>query len=130
MKRISFDKRFVNEAGNDLIPGNIHTIRRNYEYWKRFEGKEVALFTWEGKPYRSKQRVFCVKRIVNVQEVEFQFKKGLGMWFSFNGVVRVCNSIISENDGFESMKDFYMWFWNHNYNPGKMAILHFTEFKY
>jgi hypothetical protein len=42
MKRISFDPRFVNEAGNDLIPGKIHTIRQNYEYWKKFEGREVG----------------------------------------------------------------------------------------
>jgi hypothetical protein len=69
MRRISINPRFINKAGNDLVLGKIHTIRQNYDYWKKFEGQEVALFTWEGKPYRSKQKVFCVKRIVSVQEV-------------------------------------------------------------
>jgi hypothetical protein len=52
------------------------------------------------------------------------------MWFTFNGFVRVCNSIISKNDGFKDRQDFFMWFWNGNYKPGKMAVLHFTDFRY
>jgi hypothetical protein len=72
MNRISFNPRFVNEAGNNLIPGKIHTIRQNHGYWKHFEGQEVVLFTWEGKPYGSRQKIFCVKRIVNVQEIEYE----------------------------------------------------------
>jgi hypothetical protein len=34
MKRISFNPRFVKEAGDDLIPGKITTIRENYRYWE------------------------------------------------------------------------------------------------
>jgi hypothetical protein len=56
MKRISFSPRFVNEMGDDLVSGKIHTIRQNYFYWKKFEGRHAALFTWEGKLYRSKQK--------------------------------------------------------------------------
>jgi hypothetical protein len=50
MKRISFNAQFVNESGDGLILGKIHTIRQNYSFWKKFEGRDVELFTWEGKP--------------------------------------------------------------------------------
>jgi len=130
MKCISFNPRFANEAGNDLLPGKIHTIRRNYEYWKRFEGQEVALFTWEGKPYRSKQKVFCVKRIVSVQEINFYINHHLWTSCSFHlADGRKLNYItLAKNDGFDDPLDLIRWF--ENYKPGKMAILHFTDFWY
>jgi len=134
MKRISFNPRFVNEAGNDLIPGKIHTIRQNYDWWKKFEGKEVALFTWEGKPYQkgSKQKVFCVKKIVSVQEV-FYGKIALCQCFTQFEHPTVGNRafdkrIMARNDGFNDVMDFDIWFMN--YKPGKMGILHFTDFRY
>ena len=52
MKHISFNPRFVNEDGNDLVPGKIHTIRQNYLFWKRFEGKEVACLFGKGSHTR------------------------------------------------------------------------------
>jgi hypothetical protein len=127
MKRISFNPRFVNEAGNDLISGKIHTIRQNYEYWKKFEGKDVALFTWEGKPRRkdSKQKVFCVKRIVSVQEAEFREKNGCYGFF-VDGLL-MGDGRIAKNDGFKTSRDLHEWF---NYKSAKMAILHFTDFRY
>ena len=133
MKRISFNPQFVNEAGNNLIPGKIHTIRQNFEYWKKFEGRELALFTWEGKPYRSKQKVFCVKRLVGVQEINFiKSKQGI-LWFTVNKYIQL-TSEIAENDGFFNSygsidtEGFCNWF--KNYKIGKMAILHFTDFRY
>ena len=131
MKHICFNKRFVNATGNDLISGKIHTIRQNYDYWKKFESREVALFTWEGKPYRSKQKVFCVKTIVSVQEVLFITDNNIP-WFLINGMQ--LNSHITMNDGFIDSdgiidtKAFFDWF--ANYKSGKMAVLHFTDFRY
>jgi len=134
MKHISFDPRFVNAAGNDLISGKIHTIRQNYEYWKRYEGKEVALFTWEGKPYQpgSKQKVFCVKRIVSVQEIEFKKKAGMAPWFEINDEAYLGEdlSMIARNDGLDNKYSFMNWFTNPIYKSGKMAIIHFTDFRY
>jgi hypothetical protein len=129
MKRISFNPRFVNEAGNGLIPGKIHTIRQNYDCWKRFEGKEVALFMWEGKPYRSKQKVFCVKRLVSVQEIilHFRYECGKLLWFTAGKAKLLIEELI-KNDGFQNDVDLFRWF--ENYKPGKMAILHFTDFRY
>jgi len=126
MKRIAFNPRFVNAAGNDLISGKIHTIRQNYEYWKRFEGQDVALFVWEGKPYRSRQKVFCVKRIVSVQAIYFQNRREI-YWHDENcEIIKIRK--LSANDGFENWHDFCAWF--SNYKSGKMAILHFTDFRY
>jgi len=127
MKRISFNTRFINKDGNDLIFGKIHTIRQNYEYWKRFECKEVALFVWEGKPYHSKQKVFCVKQIVSVQCVIYCNNY---FWKDFNNGVRLSTKKLATNDGFENCKDFMNWFKDGDFNSGKMAIIHFTDLKY
>lgn len=127
MKRISVNPRFVNETGDDLIPGKIHTIRSNYDYWKRFKGKELALFTWEGKPYGkgSKQNVFCIKKIVYVEKVRYWG----GCFFRFTNYPSIIDSEeIARNDGFKTNKDFYNWF--EEYKPGFMAIIHFIDFRY
>jgi len=129
MRRISFNPMFINAEGNNLIPGKIHTIRQNYDYWKKFEGQEVALFTWHGKPYQkgSTQKVFCTKRIVSVQEIELCEKGSEYRWLT-SDKRPIHGLILSNNDGFYLFGDFANWFIN--YKPGKMAILHFTHFKY
>jgi hypothetical protein len=137
MKRISFNPHFVNAAGNDLIPGKIHSIRQNLGFWKQYEGREVTLFTWEGKPYRSKQKVFCTKRIVSVQEVELHIiKRQLDKNFTRVSLDFLLNGwslnleTLSKNDGFYSLQEFKEWFVFGKYKPGKMAILQFTDFRY
>jgi hypothetical protein len=129
MKRLSINPRFVNEAGNDLIPGKIHTIRQNYAFWKRFEGEDIALFTWEAKPYRSKQKVFCVKRLVSVQEI---IRWSNDLYTLTANVINEddiigCEALL-KNDGFSDMEEFANWF--ASYPEDEMAILHFTSFKY
>jgi len=131
MKRISFNKRFINAAGNDLMPGKIHTIRQNFEYWKKFEGKEIALFTWKGKPYQkgSKQKVFCIKRIVSVQSIKYLAHAGMQKWFEIDGVDITAQ--LGMNDGFwHEPNRLLIMHWFLNYEPGKMAVLHFTDFRY
>jgi hypothetical protein len=124
----------MNEAGNDLIAGKIHTIRQNYNFWKRFEGQDAALFTWEGKPYRSRQQVFCVKKIVGVQKVslkeELYGKKIMSRkssWFEIDGY-KIPLPEMAKKDGFSNAGDFKYWFWF--YPAGELAILHFTDFRY
>ena len=126
MKRISFNHRFINAAGDDLIAGKIHTIRQNYEYWKRFEEREVALFTWEGKPYQkgSKQKVFCVKKIISVQQISVG-----GYYFECED--RFIDPVIfAKNDGFNHGYELCDWFSIDKRKSGEMAILHFTDFRY
>jgi hypothetical protein len=135
MKHISFNDRFVNESRDDLIPGKVHTIRSNYDFWKRFEGKDIALFTWNGPPYRkgSKQKIFCVKKIVYVQRVFYIGFPGYAEFRIPGDVYKVKDRIIptellAKNDGFLDLDDFNLWF--RYYKHGEMAILHFTDFRY
>jgi hypothetical protein len=135
MKRISVNPRFVNNTGDGLVPGKIHTIRQNYDFWKTFEGQDVALFTWEGKAYRSNQIVFCTKHITKVQRIKKE-TDGItpGSPFTF---YRAPNEsyheqlLISElalNDGFLSESEFIDWFLE--YPDVYMALIQFTDFKY
>jgi len=127
VRRISINPRFVNEAGNDLIPSKIHTIRANFDFWKKFEGKDVALFVWEGKPYQkgSKQKVICVKRIVRVQSIKYLAHC---FWEDRFYDFMLDMEKIAINDGFKNIQDLRYWF--ADYKPGKMAVLHFTDFQY
>jgi hypothetical protein len=126
MKRISIDKRFVNIDGTNIIENKIHTLRRNFAYWKKFEGQDIALFTWEGKPYRSKQKVFCVKRLVSVQKV---IKSEVAdFWLSLADKYPIPINVIANNDGFENKSDFIDWFIKYPF--GAMAVLHFTDYRY
>jgi hypothetical protein len=129
--RLEFNPRFINKTRNDLIPGKIHTIRRNYKWWKRFEGREVELFFWKGKPRQkgSKQKVFCVKKIVSVERVFF--KSGINSFYPTADMqlgTFIKSGTLARNDGFLTYKGFNQWF--NKYNSGEMAIIHFTSFKY
>jgi hypothetical protein len=128
----------VNEDGNDLVTGKIHTTRGNYNLWKRFEGQDAALFTWEGKPYRSKQRVFCVKRIVAVQAITFVQKRGVSWVIKDNGEI-IDPLLLAANDGFigddwdglgKERAAHEMFDWLRDYPDGDMALIHFTDFRY
>jgi hypothetical protein len=134
MRRIVFNPRFVTEAGTDLVEGKVHTIRKNFLHWKKFEGQDVVLFTWDGKPYRSRQRVFCVKKLVSVQEVfvtASRDRQPLEFFVedaSLDPDKMLDNETLAKNDGFSIYKEFESWFLN--YPEGIMAILHFTDFRY
>jgi len=132
MKHIAFDRRFVNAAGDGLVEGKIHTIRSNYFYWKQFEGQDLALFTWNGKPYQkgSRQKVFCVKKLISVQRV---IKSGIANFFlSPDSTNPIPKDLITKNDGFNERSEFRDWFIKGEYPDysEQMAILHFTDFKY
>jgi hypothetical protein len=128
---MAFNPRFVNGAGDDLIAGKIHTVRQNYDFWKRFEGQDAALYAWQGKPYRSIQRVFCVNQIDSVLPV-------LRDWscFYFDGhfledghLLESSDDLLFKNDGFESLNEFRDWFRDYPCTVD-MAVVHFTEFRY
>ncbi|MDR0586779.1 MAG: hypothetical protein LBG26_06025 [Treponema sp.] len=123
---MSFNGRFVNEAGTDLVSGKIHTLRQNFAYWKNFEGRDIKLFVWEGKPYRSSQKVFCIRHIFCVQKV---WHKKAGHFYKDHGLddpISMCS--LSYNDGFRGLIWFMDWFGD--YPDGEMTIVHFTDFQY
>jgi hypothetical protein len=133
MKTIPVSRRFANSEGDGLVEGKIHMIRANYDYWKRFEGKDVALFYWEGKPFRSRQYVFCVKRIMSIQEVYMQ--KGYNgekieflLETPFGTDEILDTGELWKNDGFRERESFEDYF--AKYHGGDMEILHFTNFRY
>jgi len=127
--RLSFDRRFV--SGDDLVAGKIHTIRRNYDFWKKREGKEVELFYWEDKPYKSKQVVFCVKKIEFVQGILYsgtRFHADIG-WKTVLYYGKEMDAL-ARNDGFDNWHDFLHWFMERKYKKGRMGIIHFTGMRY
>jgi hypothetical protein len=114
----------VNGAADGLVPGKIHSIRRNYPFWKSLENRDMAFFTWEGEPYRSKQKVFCVKRLVSVEKIRHA---GRGHFFT-ESERYIPMGQLAMNNGFTDEDEFMRWFIN--YPEGEMAVLHFTGFEY
>lgn len=112
-----------------------HTIRGNYELWrKRFdkikEGKAIlSVRCWEGKPRNSKQ----------IELLQFDNTKGIGIEkIVFDDYLYTClindkrfefnSEMIAENDGLNSM-DFEEWF--KGFDMSKEAvIIHFGPFRY
>jgi hypothetical protein len=134
MKRISFDKRFVNKTGNDLIPEKIHTIRQNYRHWEKFENRFVELFFWDGKPYQkgSKHIVFAVRGIEKVERI-LKDTDGFTPGSPFSIYRRQNNAFteklplseLAANDGL-SEKEFIEWF--AKYPDGYLALIYFSEY--
>lgn len=126
-----------------LLNGSkIHTIRSNYELWKkRIDEVNAGLAilsvrNWSGKPYNSKQEIICEldkNSGLSVQDLYFDCQM-LSESFISNETSEnktqtyVSNSIISENDGL-SLEDFKEWFKNYDLSE-PMAIIHFTPFRY
>jgi len=126
VRHISFKPRFINAAGIDLLPDKIHTIRQNFDYWKSYEGLEVALFTWEGVPYKSKHHIFCTKKLYHVQKVTKS--EVADFWKSLDDKNPIPIKTIAINDGFKNHCEFIDWFVEYPF--GEYVILHFTDFRY
>lgn len=120
------------EFVDKIICGSkIHTIRANYDLWKKRidlvnEGKAIlSLRYWSGKPYNSKQYEFMILTKVGIQKLQWKLFKG---WYiddksTFPGL----EFEIAKNDGL-SYQDFYDWFFPWPTDP--CAIIHFTELRY
>jgi hypothetical protein len=117
----------------------IHTIRANYELWKkRFDqidaGKAVlSVRVWKGKPYNSKQKEifrFDKTHSIGIQKIKsWDFEKGFAFYIGKNrNVLPVNIGELAKNDGL-SLDDFDNWFAGYDLNK-PMAIIHFTEFRY
>ena len=110
----------------------LHTIRLNYELWKkRFEEINagtayLSLRYWEGKPYKSKQKEFLQLNNtdgIGVQKISFP----LGVFIDdYDSDVSIKD--IAQNDGL-SWEDFKEWFGEIPYGS-EYVIIHFTKFRY
>ena len=118
----------------------IHTIRGNYELWKkRFNEIDkgnacLSLRQWEGMPYRSKQIEFAKLTKddgIGIQKLKsIDPEKGYVFYVATNNVLPVELSEIANRDGL-SKSDFIEWFKGVAiYDDKPMAIIHFSKFRY
>jgi hypothetical protein len=114
----------------------LHTIRANYELWKkRFdevnEGKAVlSLRYWTGKPYNSKQQEFLQLTKddgIGVQKIDFSYDYLYNVLID-GKIVTLSSAEIPTHDGL-SHQDFESWFKGYDLSK-PMAIIHFTKFRY
>jgi len=116
----------------------IHTIRANYDLWKRRidevnAGKAVlSLRYWTGKPYKSKQQeviTFSRGSGIGVQNLEWTLDHSCNdrpMIFPSCELISIED--LAKNDGL-SFDDFKAWFKGYDLSK-PMAIIHFTDFRY
>ena len=122
----NLQKLFSNESKK------IHTIRGNYDLWKKRadkinEGTAVlSIRYWSGKPYNSKQVEICILEKIGLQKILFD--DYLYSCLIDNKRCSVSSDSIPEKDGLND-SDFEDWFKGYDFdNP--MAIIHFTNFLY
>lgn len=117
----------------------IHTIRANYEFWKKRideikAGNAVLiLFEWKEKPYRSKtNELFRFDKYseIDVQKLDFvqNYIKAPFVYKSETENLMINYIDLSENDGL-SEQDWKSWFKSYDLSE-PMAIIHFTSFRY
>lgn len=116
----------------------LHTIRADYEEWKRKidevnRGEAVLrVICWSGEPYNSKQLLIATLDKYSgcvVQKLLFeQSNINTPIVNEENWYKGYQLNTISKNDGL-SLDDFKSWF--RSYDLSKpMAIIHFTKFRY
>lgn len=130
---------------NDEI--KIHTIRGNYEFWKKRIDKVnaglaiLSIREWTGKPYASKQVELKQLTSAGIQKIntlevhkfgDYGYSLAIDENINIYGeqdidgeTVKTKRSLF-ENDGLTEL-DFYAWFNKPLKNP---CIIHFTDFRY
>jgi len=135
-----FPKKHIKEKQPTLFIENIikgikiHTIRRNFDLWrKRMDDvnagiAELSLRFWTGIPYKSKQKEFLrLNKHSGCGYQQLDFDAALGIFIdSYDSYVSIKE--IAKNDGL-SFDDFKSWFKNYNLSE-TMCIIHFTNFRY
>lgn len=117
----------------------LHTIRANYELWKkRFDeiaagNACLAIRQWTGRPYCSKQvELARLTREdgIGLQKLEIVKEKYISreLWLGYADERQIGVNNLAQNDGL-SLNDWIEWFKNYKLNQ-PMAIIHFTKFRY
>jgi hypothetical protein len=131
---IDFKMAWKHDLDLDFTSSKIHTIRANYDLWrKRIEQvylgeAELSLRYWSGKPYNSKQVEFLRLRKddgIGIQKLEFA---GNEITNTITTTAWINPDKLCVNDGL-SFKDFCDWFKGYDLSKS-MAIIHFTKFRY
>lgn len=134
------DSELTYYKSNENVWPKLHTIRSNYQLWKKRmeevqQGKAVIeLYYWSGNPYRSKQVVFaildrhsgCGVQKIDLSKLEFHHYPYI---VHEDDTCTHCKiEQVSKNDGL-SLEDFKSWFKGYDLSE-PMAIVHFTNFRY
>lgn len=126
---------------NEMFWRKFHTIRANFDLWKkRIEeiqtGKAIlSIRYWSDKPYRSPQTIICEldkNSGIGIQKVNFTaFSLCEGKTTPLAVKVdehEVSLSELAANDGLE-LQDFKDWFKGYDLNK-PMALIQFTSWRY
>ena len=111
----------------------IHTIRKNYEEWKRKEteineGRAVlSIRQWNGTRYVKGATWTEIARLEKIGVQRLDFLNGAFSSPAIKYSIHVLEDI-ALNDGL-SLGKFYHWFKPYNLNE-PLAIIHFTDFRY
>lgn len=112
-----------------------HTIRES-SHLQKFIGKEVEMFNWTGKPYRSKHHVFIHNVILTgFQEINIKVtRKENNDGIELNHFIKIDKKPLSVegyetlplNDGFDSIEQFCSYFKKDFHG----FIYHWTDLRY
>lgn len=122
----------IQQAVDNHGRAKIHTIRGNYDLWKKRidkvnEGKAVlSLRYWSGKPYHSEQIEFLQLTKAGIQGIRMDYDYLYTVLVDGKPLGNV--GAIAGNDGL-SFNDFEHWFCKADLSK-PMAIIHFTDFRY
>lgn len=122
---------------NSGVHPKVHTIRANYELWKkRFDeinaGRAcLCVRQWSGKPYQSKQ--IEIARLtredgIGIQKLKIHETEPYPFVYTDKSTIPVDRHELAINDGL-SLEDWLEWFKGYDYSA-PMAIIHFTSFRY
>lgn len=118
-----------------LAGEKIHTIRGNYEYWKKVCDEVnagnaiISLRQWSGKPYASPRDPEFL-RLEKVGYEMIHISDGIVVIDNYNLTpLRGMTYEITVNDGL-TVRDFIDWFKLEKKSLNDGIILHFTDFKY
>ncbi len=114
----------------------IHTLRGNYELWKKRMDEVnagtavIVVKQWNGRPYWTGKTVLFYLKKGSVQKyqvskferaMQIEVEPGEMLWFDKYDVAR--------NDGL-SHADFQGWFFPKKITEASGAVIHFTDFRY
>jgi len=125
----------INEPWRSDIAPKVHTIRANYELWKkRFDEIDagracLCIRQWSGKPYRSKQveiAVLTKEDGIGIQKL--RIKDNQPYIYTDKYTTPVECIVLAKNDGL-SLPDWRNWFSRYDLTE-PLAVIQFTKFRY